>query len=1071
MASSSTSPSHDDVYNVFINHRGPDVKNGLASHIYRRLIDHGLKVFLDKPEMQEGEPITPQIKRAIRTASVHIAIFSKGYADSTWCLDELLDMLDTVKSGSAILPVFYNVQPSDLRWTRGGDTVYARVLSIFLCILLCTRGENGVYARALRKLQKKTTLDSVTNKKKPRHDSDTIEKWRKALSDVSLISGFELNACNGDERQLVDKVVQRVLEKVPKVHPPLNVAKYPSGLDEKIQDVDRILSLQQQRKKARVVGIVGLGGIGKTTLAKKIYNREKSNYKRICLLRDVRSSNLHSLQSRLLKELNQSSAQINDIDEGIEKLKTYSERALIVLDDVDDISQLDALFASLKDTIHVDSLILVTSRNKDVLTSSGITESSIYRLKGLNRKHSQELFCFHAFGQPHPVVGFEEVVEKFLDVCDGLPLSLKVLGALLHGKDLWYWKEQLGKTSTILPRKVRSTLEISFDALDKQEKEVFLDIACFFIGENRDTIRIWDGWLNLENLKNRCLVEVDSENCLRMHDHLRDLGRDLAENSEYPRRIWRMTDSLLHNVSDQSPVRGISMVHRNGSERSCNLSNCKLLKAESHFVEQVLSNGQLLPLIYLRWENYPKSSLPPSLPSMNLRVLHIQGKQLKTLWQHESQAPLQLRELYVNAPLSKVPESIGTLKYLEKIVLYNGSMTLLPDSVGHLTGLQTLDLIGCSTLQMLPDSVGNLTGLQKLDLSWCSTLQMLPDSVGNLTGLQTLALGWCSTLQTLPDSVGNLTGLQTLDLIECSTLQTLPDSVGNLTGLQTLYLSRCSTLQTLPDSVGNLTGLQTLYLSGCSTLQTLPDSVGNLTGLQTLYLSGCSTLQTLPDSVGNLTGLQTLNLDRCSTLQTLPDLVGNLKSLQTLDLDGCSTLQTLPDSVGNLTGLQTLNLSGCSTLQTLPDSFGNLTGLQTLNLIGCSTLQTLPDSFGNLTGLQTLNLIGCSTLQTLPDSVGNLTGLQILYLGGCFTLQTLQTLPDLVGTLTGLQTLYLDGYSTLQMLPDSIWNLMGLKRLTLAGATLCRRSQVGNLTGLQTLHLTGLQTLKDRAVSLTFKSM
>jgi len=153
------------------------------------------------------------------------------------------------------------------------------------------------------------------------------------------------------------------------------------------------------------------------------------------------------------------------------------------------------------------------------------------------------------------------VVEKFLNVCDGLPLSLKVLGALLRGKDdLKYWNAQLEKTSKILPSDILSTLRISYDALDIEEKHIFLDIACFFIGEDRDTaIRIWDGsdwegWLGLWKLENRCLVEVDSKNRLRMHDHLRDLGRELAENSEYPRRLWRLTDRLLHNVLDQSPV-------------------------------------------------------------------------------------------------------------------------------------------------------------------------------------------------------------------------------------------------------------------------------------------------------------------------------------------------------------------------------------------------------------------------------------------------------------------------------------------------------------------------------------
>jgi hypothetical protein len=356
----------------------------------------------------------------------------------------------------------------------------------------------------------------------------------------------------------------------------------------------------------------------------------------------------------LLKDLTQSDVQINGVEEGKAKLKSHlpSHQVFIVLDDVDHSDQLDALLFPVKDVIHPDSLILITSRNKDVLTSSGIVESSIYRLNGLNQEHSRELFCWHAFGQHLPVVGFNEVVENFLDVCKGLPLSLKVLGALLHGKDdLKYWNEQLLKASKVLPSDIQRTLQISYDALDKEEKQIFLDIACFFIGEDRDTaIKIWEesGWsgeLGLWKLEKRCLVEVDSENSLRMHDHIRDLGRYMAENSEYPCRLWRLTEDLLHNVSERSHVRGISVVHENSPEQSfenlstscCNLSRLQLLRAEGYFVERVFSFGELPKLIYLRWENCPNSSLPLSIPIKNLKVLYINGENLKTLWQHESQ--------------------------------------------------------------------------------------------------------------------------------------------------------------------------------------------------------------------------------------------------------------------------------------------------------------------------------------------------------------------------------------------------------------------------------------------------
>jgi secreted Zn-dependent insulinase-like peptidase len=155
----STSCSH---YHIFINHRGPDVKNTFASYLYRRLISMGWRAFLDREELELGYQVFSQIEHAIRGASVHIAIFSPGYAQSPWCLQELVLMKN---SGRTILPVFYKVDPSVVRHK---------------------------YAEGLRFLQEKKSHDLETGEQKQRYDFNTIQKWRKALSDVADLKGFVL---------------------------------------------------------------------------------------------------------------------------------------------------------------------------------------------------------------------------------------------------------------------------------------------------------------------------------------------------------------------------------------------------------------------------------------------------------------------------------------------------------------------------------------------------------------------------------------------------------------------------------------------------------------------------------------------------------------------------------------------------------------------------------------------------------------------------------------------------------------------------------------------------------------
>ncbi|GLJ15124.1 hypothetical protein SUGI_0247360 [Cryptomeria japonica] len=111
----------DKEYHVFLSFRGPDVRNTLVGHLYEALTVAGLNVFVDSHKLEKGEIIGLSLERAVENSSIRIPIFSQGYADSAWCLKEAAAILETP---SKIIPLFYDVDPTDVRYPLNDSSPY-----------------------------------------------------------------------------------------------------------------------------------------------------------------------------------------------------------------------------------------------------------------------------------------------------------------------------------------------------------------------------------------------------------------------------------------------------------------------------------------------------------------------------------------------------------------------------------------------------------------------------------------------------------------------------------------------------------------------------------------------------------------------------------------------------------------------------------------------------------------------------------------------------------------------------------------------------------------------------------
>lgn len=390
------------------------------------------------------------------------------------------------------------------------------------------------------------------------------------LIPLSLSYSFNILALFRYEAKFVQKIVYVIEDKLRR--PIVRVARYPVGIDFRARNIS--LWLQQKSTNVELLVLCGMGGIGKTTIAKFVYNLNFRRFECSSFLANVRETckqphGLVHLQNQLLSNVLKGERQkIWNVDEGIIKIKESlcHKTSLLVLDDVDETYQLDALIG--KREFYPGSKIILTTRNKWFLRAHDVHR--VHTVEKLDHNESLELFSRHAFGKKHPVEGYMDLSERVARRCLGIPLALLVLGSSLSGRSTDVWTSALEKLEAIPDAQIIQKLKVSYDCLqDDHDRNLFLHIACFFIGEDKDCVgKILDkcdffSIVGIQNLIDRCLLNHDLFNKLTMHHSIQEMAREIVrkESPTLPgdrSRLWHHVDSF--SVLKEKSVRDILLM-------------------------------------------------------------------------------------------------------------------------------------------------------------------------------------------------------------------------------------------------------------------------------------------------------------------------------------------------------------------------------------------------------------------------------------------------------------------------------------------------------------------------------
>ncbi|XP_048444285.1 disease resistance protein RUN1-like isoform X1 [Pyrus x bretschneideri] len=921
-------------YDVFLSFRGEETRKTFTDHLYTALNNAGFLTFRDDDELERGEDIKPGLRKAIQQSRTSVVVFSKDYASSSWCLDELVLILERKRTTSdhVVLPVFYDVDPSHVR------------------------KQTGSVRKAFARSQKNQSPEKV-------------EGWRRALAEIADLAGMVLqNQANGYESKFIKKIVKVIGDKLSRM--PLSVEPKLIGIQSQAERIN--LWLQDGSSDVGIFVVYGMSGIGKTTIAKHVYNSNFRSFQGSSFIENIketedRPNGLVHIQMQLLCDiLNDREVKIHSVSEGLIKIERAISfrRVLLVLDDVDQMDQLDAILR-MKDHFYPGSKILITTRRERLLKVDQVTE--LHRVQTLDYNESLKLFSWHAFGQDNPIEEYMEHSKQLVQHSDGLPLALKVLGSSLSGQSIGVWESALEKLKVIPDGEIMNKLRISYESLkDDHDRKLFLHIACFLIGRKKSYIvRILDGCdfyttIDIQNLIDRCLVTLDEHGKVKMHDMIRAMGREIVrQESEEPEkrsRLWRHKDSfqVLRKKNGTKKIQGLVLDMRNHPANSPINTNEIVLETNA-FAR--MCNLQLLHLSHVRldgcyadfptelrwlcWLEFPLDSIPIDFPLENVIVLEMQYSSLRQVCKGTKFLP--------SLKILDVSHSHGLSETID--------FSLSPN-------LEELILVDCTSLKNVHESIGNLERLVYLNMKDCKNLKMLPKNMCMLKSLETLILSGCSNLDEFPQF------LPSLKILDVSHYHGLSETIdfSLFLNLEELILVDCTSLKNVHESIGNLKRLVYLNMKDCKNLRMLPKNMCMLKSLETLILSGCSNLDEFPvEMMKKMESLKVLETDGIPISELWPERSSAILSsfpcsLVELSLKGCNLSDdVLPMDLSNLFYLRRLHLDK-NPICNLPVFIKGLRRIDELTFEGCDRLESL---VGLPEVHQWISIAGCISLRKI----------------------------------------------------------------------------------------------------------